>query len=157
MIIGILKEDTKVLLPNKEHRNFTETDIVLPAGRILKGNFRLISGLRRGEPFTYKLFITNEGTIIYQNKINPMATEVKMGADSSTTATNINLLPAEKSHAHKYYAVVIGAVAGFAYAKYKKHDMKKAAMWIGVGAVAGYLGACLWDTGKKAAIITPSK
>ena len=34
---------------------------------------------------------------------------------------------------------VSGAIIGFGYAKYKKHDMKKAGIYALVGAVSGYI------------------
>ena len=49
--------DSKYLIPNAQHQNFTESNDVVGEGVLLKGNFANIEGLRRGEPFTYKLFI----------------------------------------------------------------------------------------------------
>jgi uncharacterized membrane protein YfcA len=52
--------------------------------------------------------------------------------------------------------IVIGAVAGFAYAKYKKHDMKKIAMFMVLGSLAGFAGGYLVDQNRKA-IVTQRK
>ena len=81
-------QDTNILTPNKEHQNFVFTGIVIPSGTILYGTNKIISGLRRGKPFAYKLFVTDKNQIIYQNTIKPMeTTEVTLGADASQTPT----------------------------------------------------------------------
>ena len=56
----------------------------------------------------------------------------------------------------KFYGAVSGAILGFAYAKYKKQDMKKVAMYIGAGAVLGFVAGYVLDTRRKV-IIKPSK
>ena len=61
-------EDAKVLVPNKEHQNFTATDLVIPSGTTLKGEVKYVDGMRRGEPFKYKLFKTENSQFIYLNK-----------------------------------------------------------------------------------------
>lgn len=152
-----LKEDANILLPNKEHQNFTETGDVLDEGTILNGEFKEIQGKRRGEPFTYRLFISDKNQIIYQNKAIPMEkTEVTLGADNQTSATTVNMKPAERFTKNKIAGLIIGGLAGFAWAKYKKHDMKKAAMYIGIGAAAGYGAGYLLDRRKKV-VVQPSK
>jgi len=83
-------------------------------------------------------------------------TEVTLGADSSQTPTRIDLIPAEMYTKDKLMGIVLGGVAGYLWAKYKKHDMKKVAMYIGAGAVIGYAGAYVLDTRKKA-IVKASK
>jgi hypothetical protein len=52
--------------------------------------------------------------------------------------------------------IVLGGIAGFAYSKYKGHDMKKVAMFIGVGTISGYALAYVIDRNRKATV-TPSK
>ena len=152
-----VNKDTKFLTANSDHKNFTETDEVVQAETMLEGNNRNVAGLRRGKPFTYRVFITNDNKILYQNNITPMkATEVLLGADDSRTTTTVNLRPAEAFNRVRTYGIVIGAVAGFAYAKYKKHDMKKVAMFMALGSLAGYAGGYLVDTNRKA-IVTQRK
>lgn len=157
-LTGVLIEDTKTLIPNKEHKNFTETEITLPGGTEVIGELKEIKGKRRGEDFLYRVFSTDEGHIIFQNKINNLmpVTEVKLNADAQTTPTLVNLKPSETFSKVKTMGIVIGGLAGFAYAKYKKHDLKKSAMYIGIGAVVGFATAYVIDTQKKT-IITPSK
>jgi hypothetical protein len=153
----IVNKDSKFLVANNEHKNFTETDENVEQGTILEGNEKQILGKRRGEPFAYKLFITKEGKIIYLKNITPMeTTEVTLGADGSVSPTKINLLPAETFNKVKTMGLVIGGIAGFAYSKYKKIDNKKMAMYIGLGAVVGYFAGYVVDRNRKATV-TPSK
>lgn len=56
----------------------------------------------------------------------------------------------------KTAGLVIGGIAGFAYAKYKKHDMKKVAMFIALGAAIGYGSGYVLDRTRKVEI-TESK
>ena len=84
------------------------------------------------------------------------ATEVTLGADAGATATKVDMIPAENFSKAKMAGLVIGGIAGFAWAKYKKHDMKKAAMYIGVGAVLGYGAGVLLDRRNKV-VVQPSK
>ena len=153
----VVERDANVLMPNKQHQNFTDSGIVIPAGNILEGQIKKINGLRRGKPFEYKIFLTDQNQFIYLNTVKPMnVTEVKLGADSSQTPTRVDLIPAELYKKDKLMGIVLGGLAGWAYAKYKKHDMKKAAMYIGVGAVAGLGAAFLLDS-NKTAFVVPSK
>lgn len=152
-----VNKDSKFLVANNDHKNFTETDEAVEEGTILNGNAINVQGLRRGEPFTYRLFITPDKKILYLNNITPMeTTEVMLGADDSVSSTKVNLIPAETFNRVKTIGLVAGGLAGFAYAKYKKHDMKKVAMWIGVGALVGYATAYVIDK-NKAIKVTPSK
>lgn len=154
---AITNQDSKILIPNQEHKNFVETNSIIPKGTEISGDVKVIDGLRRGAPFTYRLFETNNNELLFLKNIEPMNTrEITLGADGQTTPTVVDLLPAESFNRTKKMGLVIGAVAGFSYAKYKKHDMKKVAMYIGVGAVAGYLGAYIFDYSRKV-VVTPSK
>lgn len=150
-----VNKDTKFLIANPEHKNFTETEDIVESGSILEGNNRNVAGLRRGKPFTYRVFITNDNKILYQNNTTPMRkTEVVLGADGASTT--VDLRPAETFNRVRTMGIVIGAVAGFAYAKYKKHDLKKVAMFMAIGSLAGYAGGYLVDTNRKA-IVTQRK
>lgn len=155
---GIVIEDTKTLVPNKEHKNFTESDTIVPKGTKVDGELKSIEGLRKGEKFIYRVFVTNDGHIIFQNKITNLmpTTEVTLGADNSQSATLVNFVPAETFNKVRFGGAVIGAISGFAYAKYQKHDLRKSAMYIGIGALVGFGVAYIIDT-RKNATITPSK
>jgi len=153
MEVTVIK-DSKYLIPNAQHQNFTESNDVVGEGVMLKGNFANIEGLRRGEPFTYKLFITEDKNILYQNSVEPMKTiELTSGADSQRTPTLVNLTPAETFNKVKTAGLVLGGVVGFAYCKYKKCDAKKSAMFIGLGAVIGYAAAYVIDRNRQATVI----
>jgi hypothetical protein len=134
-----LIEDAKVLVPNSEHKNFTEGKELLQKDTILTGEPKLIAGLRRGEPFNYRLFRTDQNQLIYLNKIRNMdTTEVKLGAEGDPTPTKINLKQTFLAQPANL-AAIGGAVIGFGYAKYKKHDMKKALIYTVVGGVVGFV------------------
>lgn len=150
-----LIKDAKVLVPNNEHKNFTESNEVIPQGTKVNGKIELINGLRRGEPFTYRVFKLNNNKLIFLNNLD-MPTEVYMGADSQQTSAKVDLIPAEVFNKVRTSGLIIGGLAGFAYAKYQKHDTKKMAMWIGVGALLGFATAYVIDTNRKV-IIKPSK
>jgi len=150
-------ENASILIPNPDHKNFVENGEIIEKGTLLEGNTSNIQGLRRGQPFTYRLFNTSNNQIIYLKSIKPMeTTEVTLGADSTKTSTKVNLIPAESFSKLKMTGIVVGGVAGFLFAKYKKHDMKKAAMYIGVGAVLGYVGGYMIDQRHKITV-QPSK
>jgi len=152
-----VNKDSKILIANNEHKNFTETDEIIEEGTILNGNAINVKGLRRGEPFTYRLFITPKKEILYLNNITPMeTTEVMLGADDSVSSTKVNFIPAETFNKRKTLGLILGGLAGFAYAKYKKHDIKKVAMWIGVGSLIGFSTAYVLDKNKSIKV-TPSK
>lgn len=156
MKVRVIK-DTKYLVANKDHKNFTEGSEVVEQDTILNGEARSIEGLRRGEPFTYRLFITEDGKILYLNNIESMKTvEVTLGADDQRSATVVDFLPADKFSKMKVAGIVLGGLAGFAYAKYKKQDMKKMAMFIAVGAALGYGAGYVLDRDRKVTI-TESK
>lgn len=153
-----LIQDAKILIPNTEHKNFTDSGEVIEEGTFVTGQVKNIEGLRRGKPFIYRLFLTDKNQLIYLKKIKPMGTtEVTLGADAAQTPTKVNLRPAERANRNKFIGVVVGGLAGFAWAKYKKHDKKKAAMYIGVGAVIGFVAGYMLDSRKDKVRIKPSK
>lgn len=132
-------EDAPILKPNRDHKNFVESGEVIPIGTTLQGNEKYISGLRRGEAFTYKLFITNDKKIIYLNKIKPMANvEVTLGADGQVTPTKVDLINAESFSVLNAVMVVVGGISGYMYSKNKNHNSSKLAMYTLVGVGVGY-------------------
>lgn len=133
-------EDANVLIPNKEHENFTEGKEVLKKGTIVNGEEKLIKGKRRGENFTYRLFLTNNKQLIYLKKTKPMdVTEVTLGADSSQTPTVVKVPEGKKLFSkHVIVSALIGAGLGFGFSKYKKYDKKKIAIATVIGAVVGF-------------------
>jgi hypothetical protein len=160
-------KDTDVLIPNKEHKNFTTSGEKIESGTIVHGQEKKIEGLRRGEPFVYRMFLTSDNKLIYLKSIKPMnTTEVNLGADGAPTTTVLNLKPAEQAKSNKakdeVWGLIIGGVVGYIayhklhYKKHGKHSLKHGAMYIAGGAAAGY-GVGLLFHKHQAATIKPSK
>lgn len=157
-------EDAQILIPNKEHENFTESSNVIKKGTILLGDEILIKGKRRGEGFTYKLFKTKNNQLIYLKKIKPMqVTEVTLGASgdsatsSVTTPTVISVPSGKKLFTQNIIiATVVGAGVGYGFSKYKKLDKKTTMMYSVVGAIVGF-GLSKYMENRKAIVVKPSK
>jgi len=131
----IVLEDTPILMPNNEHKNFTETDKIIPKGTMLKGNFKNIEGLRRGKNFTYRIFQDNDGLIIYTKSLQEKIENMN-GNDSTIT------LPSEKKLSTNYALYsVIGGVLGYAVAKKMGKTGKTAFIIAGIAAIGGYMVA----------------
>jgi hypothetical protein len=105
-------EDCKLLLPNKEHENFTESNFTIDKDTILLGNNKRIIGKRRGDDFIYRIFVTDDKKILYTKNIKDMR-EINLYADGSD---DINRNPKEDNT--KLYGALIGLVAGYALHKY---------------------------------------
>lgn len=152
-------QDAYVLTPNKEHENFTETEQLIKAGTILDGEPKQIQGKRRGEAFTYKLFLTKDKKFIHLKKIQPMkTTEVLLGADSKQTPTIVDIPSTKKMFTKNVIiASLVGAGAGYYYsAKMKKMENKKVLMYTLGGALAGFFAGKFIEK-RKAVVIKPSK
>lgn len=136
---AIVIQDAPILIPNKEHKNFTESNKAIEEGTIIYGNIKEISGLRKGEPFVYKLFITNQKQIIYLNKIKPMErTEVTLGADSSQTPTLVKLPSVSNLGMRPILGTVVGVALAFYYSKKKGFTGQKKMIHLAIGGVAGF-------------------
>ncbi len=146
-------KDANVLKPNADHKNFMETGEVIPNGTLLEGNEKYISGLRRGEAFTYALFITNDKKIIYLKNIEPMANvEVTMGADGQVTPTKVDLINAETFSTLNAVGVVIGGISGFMFAKNKNMNTSKIAIYTLAGVTLGYVASRFIKLNNKVVI-----
>jgi hypothetical protein len=135
-------EDAKVLRPTAEHKNFTDTKIIIPKGTQLSGDIKLVNGLRKGKPFQYRLFYTRYNQIIYTNKIKPIkmeTTEVKLGADGANATAKIINIPTQLKDRNALIGAALGATVGFGYAAYKKEDYKKKLMYTLIGAGLGFV------------------
>lgn len=80
--------DIRVLTPNGEHKNFTETANVIPSGTEMDGIFKTVQGMRRGEPFTYRVFMSDKGEIVYADSVSPKTNilpEIMSSADGGKT------------------------------------------------------------------------
>jgi hypothetical protein len=151
-------QDASILVPNQEHLNFTESADVLKKGTIVYGEEKLVEGKRRGEKFTYRLFLTNNKQLIYLKNIKPMeVTEVTLGADASPSATVVKVPEGKKlltKNVMLYTALGLGV--GFGYSKYAKADKKKTIIYTLVGGAIGF-GIAKWVEKRKAVIVKPSK
>lgn len=153
----ILVEDAKVLTPNRAHKNFTETPELIKCGTKLEGEIKKIEGLRKGEPFTYRIFKTKDNKIIYLNKTKPMEkTEVTLGADSAQTPTVVKLPSTSDLGWKPVVGTIVGAVAAHLYIKKKGYTGTKRVIHYLIGAGAGFGLGYLWQT-KSPAKVTPSK
>jgi hypothetical protein len=157
-------EDAPILIPNKEHSNFTQSNKVIGKGTLIEGNELFINGKRRGEDFTYKLFRTKDNNLIHLKKIKPMnVTEVTLGATgerysnpSSPSPTVVNMPPSSKLlTTATIVGTIIGGVAGMVYANKKGFESSKKTLYIGGGALLGYLVSRYMERNKI--IVKPSK
>jgi len=150
-MLAFVKEDTPVLIPNNDHKNFTETDLIIPSGTEVEGDYKNVNGLRRGQPFTYKLFVTKENHILYKNKIEPMATQVYLGADAQVTPTVVKV---EKKliTTSTVVGALIGGMVGNYYAKTQGGNRN---IYMGGGAVIGFFIARFFE--NRSVAVKPSK
>ncbi len=64
-----VNELAEILIPNKEHKSFSGSNMFIDQGTKLDGTPTVVNGQRRGKPFDYKLFKTDSDQYIYLNKI----------------------------------------------------------------------------------------
>jgi hypothetical protein len=135
-----ITEDAPVLIPNDSHKNFVATDKVIKANTELEGKPTRIQGLRRGKPFIYRLFIDDNGIIIYDKYTEKMQTEVTLNA-VGTEARVVTLPSAKKDRIIHAVSAVGAGVLAFAIAKKTGRANKTAFMYAGASALVGYLVA----------------
>ena len=134
-------EDANVLTPNYEHKNFTATDLIIPKGTELTGELKLINGLRKKQPFQYRLFYTNNNQIIYINKTKPInmeTTEVKLGVDATVVD-----IPKQTMDRNLLYGAIIGVIAAYGYSAYKNKGAAQRLIYIGFGGMLGMIAGKL--------------
>jgi hypothetical protein len=130
-------ENAAILIPNTDHKNFTDSGTIIEQGTVIDGQPKLIQGLRKGKAFTYRLFITDKDQIIHINKIRPMdKTEVFLGADAAQSATVVKMPNESNLGMRPILGTVIGALAGYYMAK--KKNPSKVKMFTAIGAIAGF-------------------
>jgi hypothetical protein len=141
MITTTTIDTAPILMPNSEHKNFTESRFEIPKGTEIKGEYKIINGLRRGKPFDYRVFITDKEQIIYSKYVKPMATtEVTLGADAQVQATKVEMIPAERTATIKnVIGGATGGIIGYAIAKKQGVSNTKTIIYASIGALAGYL------------------
>jgi hypothetical protein len=155
-----LIDDTPVLVPNKEHQNFTRTATILPKGLLLEGEPITVSGKRRGEPFDYKLFYTKDNKFIHIKKTNTVRNtkvsdkrEVYLGADSAQSATVVDVPPRNLFTAYTVAGTIAGAAIGHYIAKKRGGNKHYYSL---IGAVAGFF-AGRYAQGKRNVFVKKSK
>lgn len=139
----IVEKNAHVLMPNPAHENFTKTDKIIPAGTTLDGRLIHIKGKRRGEDFTYRLFQTEKGNLIFETNIKPiMNTEVTLGANglkADTPRTTEIKMPSKAIQNAHIIGAVAGTIGGFFLAK-KMNKSGRTPYYFAIGgAVAGYV------------------
>jgi hypothetical protein len=134
MIQAIIIQDTNFLIPNKEHKNFTDSNEKSKAGTITTGEFRNVNGLRKGKPFEYRLFFTKDGKILYANCIRAenIPTEIISNADN---LQSVNTQPSENI---KYLIALGGGIVGYYYGKKQNANANDLMKYIVVGSVGAY-------------------
>jgi hypothetical protein len=158
MIQAIVCQNTNYLIPNKEHKNFTDSSDEARVGSVITGEFRNVDGLRKGKPFQYRLFFTKNGKILYANcvKAENVPSEILQGADQSVTATKVNLTPVESFRYAAHIVAFGGGLLGYFYGKKQNKTGMDLAKYTAVGAVGAYGIYWLIDQ-NKSTIINPSK
>jgi len=152
-------KEAQILKPNAAHSNFVQTGEVLPTGTKISGEPVVVKGKRRGEDFNYRLFRCDNGAFIYIENVNPMNTEVKLGADGRNTntgrATTIKMPSKAIQNAHLIGAV-LGSIAGFVVATKTKKPMKTKVMYAVGGAAIGYIAGRIIAGKPIIAVSTPA-
>lgn len=132
-MLVITEENSPILINNDEHKNFVETDKMIPKGTVLEGEYKNILGLRRGKKFMYRLFVDKDGIIVYEKNVKPM---MKSNMDGETRIID---MPSVKGNATTHAFISAGAgVIAFAVAKRMQRTNKQAFMIAGVTALVGY-------------------
>jgi hypothetical protein len=134
-------KDAPVLLPNPDHQNFTQSKEVIPQGFITEGKPKTISGLRKGQPFVYRLFVTEDKRLIHLNKVKPMeTTEVTLGADAQASPTIVSIANKKVLSLHTAVGAGLGLGAGYWWSKKKGYSTQKTAIVSAVCGILGYVG-----------------
>lgn len=137
MIEVVANKDTKVLVPNKEHKNFTSTEETIPEGTYLYGEEKRVKGLRRGQPFVYRLFFTDENEIIYLDDVDKV--EAMSNADSQVMPRNVDLATGNTTislNDKKLLFLLAGGTIGYFVGKKISSNNTRN---IVVGSLAGFL------------------
>jgi hypothetical protein len=131
-----VKVNTPILIHNTEHRNFVETDKVVPEGTILEGERINIIGNRKSKEFVFRLFKDKDGILIYEKYIEPMVINLNANGEADTRVVT---LPSVKNdtRTHAIISVVSGVLA-YGVAKKMGNTGKRSLAIAGVTALLGY-------------------
>jgi hypothetical protein len=140
MIQATIIQDTNYLIPNKEHKNFTDSVEQASVGSTIFGKFQNISGLRKGKSFDYRLFVTKNGKILYANcvKAENIPSEIISNADNLQSASKDNINLNKPFNYSPYLFALSGALVGYLYGKKKNANQNNLMKYIAVGTVGAY-------------------
>lgn len=152
---ALVIEDAPVLIPHAGHQNFTRTRDFIPKNTPVEGTIKIVKGLKRDKPFEYNLFFTSDNKIIFIKYIKPMQkTEVTLGADSTVSATKVDLPSTSNFGLYPLGGALVGLGLGWHFTKGKSHHVKVIA--IVVGGLTGFsIGKYIQS--KRSVHIAPSK
>ena len=142
MQVKIITE-SNYLTPNKDHKNFTDSIESANVGDKLEGEFKNISGLRKGQPFVYRLFVTKNGKILYANTVEaevPPAIEVLSNATANDIKP-VEIMEIANDGNIKYVGLILaiaGGVTGYFYGKKQNATQNTLLQYIAVGTVGAY-------------------
>ena len=133
-----------LLIPNKNHKNFTRSRETLQQGTIVKGFLIDIAGERRGKPFTYKLLRLIEPkykrqyifarAVELNTPIVSQPTVEKKLSKMTQNETNISI--------KNIVGATTGGVIGYALAKKQnKTSFKSILIYTSIGSILGFLVA----------------
>lgn len=149
----LIKDDAHVLVPNKDHKNFTRTGEVILGGTVTSGENKKVKGLYRGQEFVYDLFYTADDKIIFNKHVQPMkTTEINLGADGKQTANVIDLPSVSNLGTKVIISVLAGAGAGLYIAKKRGSTGHAKTAHIIVGAVAGFIAGKYWQSASAVVV-----
>lgn len=137
MIETKVLQDTKYLVPNKTHKNFTFSEKEARKGLEIEGNFKIVNGERKGEPFAYRLFFTKDGDILMANKVEGYE-KVALPKKSDVTLKAIDLNKSKLKIFTPTFSLVIGGTIGYLYAKKKNLSDNDLIKYAAVGAVSAF-------------------
>jgi len=142
MQVKIITE-SNYLTPNKDHKNFTDSIESANVGDKVEGEFKNISGLRKGQPFVYRLFVTKNGKILYANTVEselPPAKEVLSNATANDIKP-VEVLEIPNDGNIKSVGLILaiaGGVIGYFYGKKQNATQNTLLQYIAVGTVGAY-------------------
>lgn len=135
MIVSTIANAT-VLVPNKEHKNFTETNEVIPISTTLVGTFKKIAGERRGKPFDYRIFVTDDKKIIYANTLSSQPKETESPKQKQPVSEG------KINTSSPLLYVAIGAGVGYYISRRKSKEFTSQSLIYTLGGAAlGYLAS----------------
>lgn len=151
MIQASVIQNTNYLMPNKEHKNFTASNENAREGTIINGSFKNVTGLRKGEPFVYRLFFVEDGKILYANCVQAdnVPSEILSGVDNNKSVKGIETNSSKGKIMKAELFIISGALIGYLIGRNKKLSTNNLIKSSIVGAVGAYGIYCIIDKNKS--------